>query len=405
MSELIEEQNSVVDIRKNRIKSQLISQIYKTGKMPINKMARLIHASIPSVTNIINDLHHEGWLSEIDVKLATSGRPPTFYDLNPSKYYTLLLDINRHETQFVVLDLSNEIVYQRTISLTLTNTPTFLDSLFMAANQFLTDHMLSLSRIWGVGVAMPGLIDSRCGINKSYARLTAPNETIIGWLEMNFQCPAYLINDTQATTLGEYRFGLAQDCSHALTINIDWGVGMGILINGTVFNGASGFAGELGHILARPDGELCYCGKRGCVDTITSAFALIEQAKRGIRAGQKTHLTRMSAAEKLEALHIIEAAHKGDAFSAGLLYEIGTELGKALAVAVQLFNPEVIIVSGVLANAGKFVVDPLDAAIREHALPDFLERLDIRMSYLGSKARLLGAQAHLIDFLIEREFS
>src|SRR5690606_28990586 len=132
---------------------------------------------------------------------------------------------------------------------------------------------------WGIGVSMPGLINSSQGINLTYLNLTPAGVPLVTYLKQHFDLPVCLFNDTKATTIGEHRFGFAVDKSQVLTINIDWGVGLGIIINGEVFNGASGFAGELGHIQVKPDGMLCHCGKVGCLDTITSAIALIRQAK------------------------------------------------------------------------------------------------------------------------------
>ena len=192
-----------------------------------------------------------------------------------------------------------------------------------------------------------------------------------------------------------------------MTINIDWGVGLGIIINGEVFNGASGFAGELGHIQVKPDGMLCHCGKVGCLDTITSAIALIRQAKDGINSGRATILKQIvhGNLDLLETSHIIEAVHAGDEFSIDLLSTVGTELGKGLATAVHLFNPEVIIVGGLLAEAGPFISNPIEQAINKYCLSDFKNPLSIHISKLGAKARLLGTQAYLFDNLITKEFS
>ena len=407
MDLVAEEPNSVIDIRKNRIRSNLLLYLYQSGDTSINKMAKLFYASIPSATGIVNDLIREGWITETGTGPARAGRPPVLYGLNPKKYLTLIMDINRHDTQLVIFDLHNQLIIRRKIDIRLDDSATFLEELFTATYTFLKSNQISNNQLWGIGVSMPGLINSSQGINLTYPNLTPPGMPLVSYLRKHFELPVYLFNDTKATTIGEHRFGFAVDKSQVLTINIDWGVGLGIVINGEVFNGASGFAGELGHIQVKPDGLLCHCGKIGCLDTITSAMALIRQAKEGIASGKATILLQIvnNNLDILDTSHIIEAVHAGDEFSIDLLSTVGTELGKGLATAVHLFNPEVIIVGGLLAEAGPFISNPIEQAINKYCLSDFKNSLSIHISKLGAKARLLGTQAHLFEHLISKEFS
>lgn len=407
MDLVAEEPNSVIDIRKNRIRSNLVLHLYQSGDTSINKMAKLFHASIPSATGIVNDLMREGWITETGTGPARAGRPPVLYGLNPKKYLTLIMDINRHDTQLVIFDLHNQLILRRKIDIRLDDSATFLEELFTASDDFLKSNQIRKDQLWGIGVSMPGLINSSQGINLTYPNLTPPGTPLVAHLKKHFELPVCLFNDTKATTIGEHRFGFAVEKSQVLTINIDWGVGLGIVVNGEVFNGASGFAGELGHIQVKPDGALCHCGKIGCLDTITSAMALIRQAKEGILSGKATILLQIvnNDLEILDTSHIIEAVHAGDEFSIDLLSTVGTELGKGLATAVHLFNPEVIIVGGLLAEAGPFISNPIEQAINKYCLSDFKNSLSIHISKLGAKARLLGTQAHLFEHLISKEFS
>lgn len=406
MHTVLEEPTSVIDIRKNRLRSNLLLYLYQSGDTSINKMARLFHASIPSATGIVNELIREGWIIETGTGPARAGRPPVLYGLNAKKYLTLIMDVNRHDTQLVIFDLNNNLVVKRKIDIRLDDSSDFLEALFIETEKFLEFHKISRSQLWGIGVAMPGLIDTLRGNNLTYLNLTPPGVPLVSHLKQHFQLPVCLFNDTKATTIGEHRFGLAVNKSHVLTINIDWGVGLGIILNGEVFHGASGFAGELGHIQVKPDGLLCHCGKIGCLDTITSALALIRRAKEGIESGKATILSQIvnNDLDMLDTAHIIEAVHAGDEFSIDLLSTVGTELGKGLATAVHLFNPEVIIIGGLLAEAGPFISNPIEQAINKYCLSDFKNQLSIHISKLGPKARLLGTQAHLFEHLITKEF-
>ncbi len=407
MNLVAEEPNSVIDIRKNRVRSNLLLHLYQSGNTSINKMARMFHASIPSATGIVNELIRDGWIVESGPGPARAGRPPVLYGLNPNKYLTLIMDINRHDTHLVIYNLHNKLIIKRKVDIRLEDSTTFLEELFKLTNEFLEFNNIDQRSLWGIGVAMPGLINSELGTNLTYANLTKGGLPLAQYISKHFKLPTYLFNDTKATTIGEHRFGSAEKKSHVLTINIDWGVGLGIIINGEVFNGTSGFAGELGHIQVKPDGLLCHCGKIGCLDTISSALALIRQAKEEILNGRATILTQIvnNNLDLLDSSHIVEAVHSGDEFSIDLLSSVGTELGKGLATAVHLFNPEVIIIGGMLAEAGPFISNPIEHAINKYCLADFKNPLTIQISQLGANARLLGTQAYLFEHLIAREFS
>ncbi len=406
MAAIPAEVSSVIDIRRNRLRSQLILELYQHGQTSINRMARLFHASIPSATGIVNDLIKEGWIQETGTGVAPAGRPPALYGLNTQKYVTLILDITRHDTQLVMFDLANEFVARQEIDLKLDDSENYLDAITDAAEVFLKDHNFSHNQLWGIGVSMPGLINVQKGTNQTYPHLAGTDLSLARRLEAQFQLPVVLINDTHATTIGEYRFGLAEGKQHVLTVNIDWGVGLGILLNGEVFNGASGFAGELGHIQVQPDGLPCHCGKIGCLDTLTSGYALIREAQAGIDAGRATALPQLLGAEEpLDTHHIIRAAHSGDAFCIALLANLGTELGKGIATAVHMFNPEIVIITGLLAEAGPLIADPVKRAIHQYCLVDFRDALALRVSQLGSRARQWGTQVQLVEQLVGKEFS
>lgn len=407
MSEIIENSSSVIDLRKNRLRRHLIKELYKTNTTSINRLSRLFHSSIPSATGIVNEMQRDGWVIEKGIGVAKAGRPPVLYGLNASKKVTLLIDINRHEANFVVMNLVNEVLYQSRLEIPLENTPQYLDSLVEKLDNFLESVPVTKNTFWGIGISMPGLISTARGLNQSYSDLLSDGSSLTEFFAKRYQLPVRIINDTHATAFGEYRFGLAKRFKYVLTINIDWGIGLGILLNGEVFGGSHGFAGELGHIQANPDGKLCECGKIGCLDTLSSAVALIKEAQEGIAAGKATLLTKLTGNNDslLTADHIIQAVRMGDSFSIDLISNLGNELGKGLAIAVHLFNPEIIIVTGLLAQAGTFITNPMEHAINRHCLTDFRSDLIIKISELGAKARLLGCQAYLINHLTEMEFN
>jgi predicted NBD/HSP70 family sugar kinase len=250
-----------------------------------------------------------------------------------------------------------------------------------------------------IGVSMPGLINPETGHNYTYP-IVLGEGSIKSVLEEEFGVPTHVINDSKATVLGEYRFGLGRGKKHVLAINIDWGVGLGIMVNGELLNGASGFAGELGHIQLDPDGELCQCGKVGCLDVTTSASTLLRKVKEGIKQGKASKLAVLGDAE-VNIESVVNAANEGDGFAIDLLHQIGIQLGRGLSIAVHLFNPEILIVDGILAKAGRFFINPIEQAINKYCLADFKNDLSIEVSELGDRSKLLGTLSFVVERILE----
>lgn len=389
---------SVVDYKKTQKQRTIVAHLYGEGTCTIAQLARLLHSSVPSVTDLIDELIREGWVTPAGTATGSNGRRPVLFALNPKQRYVAVLDVSTHDTKLLLMNLRRDVVYRADYDLRLGDNPDFLASLTGHFTDALTNSGLNPEEIMAVGVSMPGLIDARRGQNLTYKSLPAADTSLTGWLAEQFGKPVYLINDTKATVLGESRFGGGKGKKQVLAINIDWGVGLGIVVNGEVFQGASGFAGELGHIQVDPEGELCYCGKIGCLDTLTSALALVRRVQRDIRAGQVSKLAQFREREnQIDIDEIISAAHAGDSYAIDRLHETGFQLGKGLAMAISLFNPEVIIVDGILTQAAAFILSTIEQAITKYCLSDFRNDLTLELTQLNGTAKWLGTHAYVME--------
>jgi predicted NBD/HSP70 family sugar kinase len=391
---------SVVDYKKSQHRRRILIELYRSGTSSIAELARVIHSSVPSVTSIVEEMIEEKWIVPVGTGITKQGRKPVLFSLSTERYYVVVLDVSTHDTKVLIMNLKNEVVLRRDFDLRLEDSPRFLNALINATEEVLKESNIRYDDFMAMGVSVAGLVDTRKGYNFTYRSLNQSENSFGSTLERYFNFPVYVINDTKATTLGEHRFGLAQGKDHVLAIYIDWGVGLGVILNGEVFQGASGFAGELGHIQVVPNGELCHCGKVGCLDTITSAASLIRRIKKGLAEGR---ISRLSAIEmdKIDAETIIDAAWQGDSFAIDILHEIGMELGKGLSIAIHLFNPEIIIVDGVVAKAGAFITNPIEQAINKYCLTDFRSNLTVVISQLGQEAKWMGTQAYVVEKVIE----
>lgn len=394
---------SVIDTKKNRLKRSIIAELYRSESCTIAHLAKLLHSSVPSVTALIDELSTGNWVKGIGTGPAQYGRKPSLFALESSRYATVVVDSTVHDTKLVVFNLANQVVYRVDLPLQLENSVSFLDNLYIA----LVDLTLQIRKeqlvIIGSGVAMPGLVDPQLGLNHTYPEVTRTGRSLRDLLQSMFDAPVFLINDTKATLVGEHRFGLAQGKNFVLSINIDWGIGLGVITNGAILQGTAGFAGELGHIQMKTDGELCTCGKVGCLETVASASSLIRRAIAGLQQGRVSALAERDT-DSIDIELIIEKANAGDAFCIDLLNDVGSELGRGLATAVHLFNPELIIVNGILAKAAKAITRPIEQAIAKYSLINYQDNLAIEISRLGEMAKLYGTQAYILQNLLDQEY-
>lgn len=398
----VNSRESVVDIKKNKQKKGILYDIYFNDKNTIAELSQSLNSSIPSITALVDELVEEKWISETGFAISRQGRRPAIYGVNPNKNYVLVLDINTHDTRIAVLNLKNEIVFSQVSDLQLKNNPSFLETLFQLVDNIVEQKVSKGQDVIALGVSIPGLVNKKTGINYTYKSLNSQDVSLSKLIENYYNLPTFVINDSKATAFGEYHFGFAKGKSHVLSVNVDWGIGLGIVINGEIFDGASGFAGELGHIQVNPDGVLCNCGKVGCLDTITSASSLLKNIKDGLRNGHVSKLDEYKdSLENINLEIVIDAAQKGDGFAIDIIHNIGLELGKGLSIAVHLFNPQIIIIDGVLSKAQKLIVNPIEHAINKYCLTDFKEDLSIEISQLSEDAKIFGVHAYVVEALLK----
>lgn len=393
---------SAVELKKFKQKKSVLNALYVNGKMTISDLSESLFISIPTLTSHIEELLGENWLLGEELDNKKQGRRPTIYSLNSQWKHVIVIDITTHDTKIFVLNFKNEIIYQEQYNLKLTAQSSFLLELVKLIESTISMQKEQDKEIISIGITIPGLVDKRTGINRTYKNLNFENKSLSLRISENFKLPVFTLNDSKAAAYGEAKFGVGKNLQHVLSINVDWGVGLGVVFNGQIFNGASGFAGELGHIQVNPDGELCSCGKVGCLDTVTSASSLLKSIKAGLKNGQISILSAFkNNLEQINLEMVIEAAKNGDAFAIDILYNIGIELGKGLSAAVHLFNPQIIVIDGVLSKAGKIIVNPVEHAINKYCLPDFKEELLIEVTNLGDFAKILGVNAFMANRLFK----
>jgi N-acetylglucosamine repressor len=386
----------MVELNKNQLQKKLIKILYLRSPRTIPEISKKLNKTIPTVTALIDDLQKEGIVQEDGVGDSSGGRKPILYGLNPDAGYIMAINIKSNYFHLAIFNLKNKQIFESEhYPFNLYQNPD-TDAIIQNTKQLIASSKIDSSKIIGIGVCFPGLVDSKKGINYSYFHSEKPIRTIF---EEKFKLPVFIENDTRVITLAEYRFGMARNKKNIITVYYDKGIGMGMIFNGEVYHGKSGFTGELGHVQIRPGGELCYCGKQGCLETLASGSALIKQAIEGIKQGKITQLSNYSS-DKIDINLLIDTAIKGDEFCLDLLAKASDEMGRGLAILIHLLNPEMIIIGGRVSRAGKFILAPIQHAINKYTLAKINDDVQVEVSQLGENAIFLGTVSMVMDNIL-----
>lgn len=384
---------SVVDRKKQQHLRAILKQAFFTNTFTISAIAKYIHTSIPSATGYINELIEVKWLKEEKAKATVSGRRPSIFKLNPNKKHFLIIDINTRSTTVYYVNLAHEVKSKREITLAITD-KNYSEILIDEVNLLLQD----LEKPWAIGLSSPGLIEKKREVNLTHLNHNVNGVSLTQWIGEQLGVQSYLINDTRASLLGEYHFGYVKNEKNVVLLNLDWGVGLGILANGAIVEGTSGFSGELGHVQVKSDGRLCHCGKIGCLDTIASASSILATITEGIANGEQSLLQQIKG--DITINDIITAVKNGDTFAISVVNNAANELGKGLAVVIHLLNPQTIIIDGILSKIGSLITAAIQQAINKYCINDFKENLDIVVSPLGDLAKVYGTSSYVFNKMI-----
>ena len=237
---------------------------------------------------------------------------------------------------------------------------------------------------------------------RSISHLSQYEEGLTAYIESKLKIPVLLENDCKMMAIGEKSFGKAKDKDNTLCLKVGSGIGLGIIMDGKIYRGADGYAGEFGHILIDPDGDLCHCGKIGCLETLCSGTILTRDINKALEKGQASTLSKIKTAKKPVNLNqIIDAINNGDQFATDQLTKSLDYLGKGLVTLIHLFNPEMIILGGKLAHTKKIIIAPLESALNKYTMPQLRKGVKITCSELLNEAALLGTMAYTMQIALQ----
>ena len=378
------------EMNKVRQKKQLLSLLRTHGSASAPDLSKWLKTSLPTCIVLLNDLINSGYVKNFGIGESSGGRKPNLYGLPEDGFYVISCDLARFSATIVIVDCYHKFVTPVLEIDTHIDDPHLVDKMYEAANQLITGQNIPNEKIFGLGVDMPGLINSKIGIN--YTIKDKKRQNIGRDLRQRFNKHVYIENDARMHAFGEFYFGSAKGYKDAIIIHWSWGLGLGIFINGQLCSGKNGFAGEFSHIPIVENGELCICGKRGCLETIASSNTIMRRVREGIADKEISSLISQfqDHPDKVTPEDVINSARLGDEFCISILNEVGTAMGKGLSYIIQLMNPEVIVLSGPLSKAKQYILSPIQQSLNRFCLEKISESTQLIISDLGDQSALLG---------------
>lgn len=399
---MVERSETANQVLVRKLNTSLVLHCLRTrGPLSRASLSAAIGLNRSTVSSLINGLLDENLVREIGLQASERGRPGMLLELNPAGGCAVGIEIGVDFLSITLTDFVAQPMWcQRIVSDPMDGQDVILERAEGMVQEALDRGMSQNLRPLGIGLGVPGLVDTRQG-----SLVFAPN---LGWNDVplrpmwtsRFDLPVFVENEANAAALGEYYFGVAQDVENLIYLSAGIGLGGGIIVNGSLFRGSSGYAGEVGHMTVDPNGELCGCGKRGCWETLVGPRAIVRRVRRAIESdGEPSQVSSLVRGElsEIDMDIVVRAARAGDKVARTALEEVGVQLGIGIANLINAFNPELVVLGGALSLGSELLLPVIKEIIRDHALVQPHGNVQVVCSAHGTGACIMGGIALVLD--------
>ncbi|EGR0709367.1 MULTISPECIES: sugar metabolism global transcriptional regulator Mlc [Vibrio] len=356
------------------------------SRIDLSKQSELAPASITKITRELIEAH---LIHETTVQEATSrGRPAVGLQVNNVGWQFLSMRLGRGYLTIALHELGGDVLIDTKIEIHELDQDDVLERLLYEIDEFFQTYADQLDRVTSIALTLPGLVNSEQGVVLQMPHYNVENLALGPEIYKATGLPVFIANDTRAWALAEKLFGHSQDNDNSVLISIHHGLGAGIILDGRVLQGRHGNIGELGHIQIDPNGKRCHCGNIGCLETVASSQAIREEVVRRIADGEDSILAKQ---EEMSIESICEAAANGDPLAVDVIEKLGRYLGSAIAIVINLFNPEKILIGGVINQAKDVLYPAVRRCIEEQSLPVYHQDLELVESRFYKQATMPGA--------------
>lgn len=382
-------------------KRNVLTVIRDKGPIYKAEIARLTGLSNPTVIKITDELAERGLIREIGKGESSGGKPPQLLAFMPQRHYLIGVDVGTTNINCVMMDMAANIVCQY-ITPTIVSDPSdqVIERICEAITAVIEQARVPHSDLLGIGVGMPGLLDD--GVVLFSPDFGWERVDLMSKLRARFELPIHIHNVTRAMAMGERWFGHGTgDINSFICVNLGYGIGAALYLDGQLFYGGSGTSGELGHMTVDSDGPLCACGRKGCLESLAAGNAIAKRAARELAGGKASIISPANGRAELEAKDVFDAAKQGDPLAVEIVHDVAEYLGTALANVITLLDPEIIILEGGLSRAGDSFIEEIRQVVKRFQMRYAGRNTRIVVSDLGEDAAAIGAATYLLQRLFD----
>ncbi|MDO9154312.1 MAG: ROK family transcriptional regulator [Paludibacter sp.] len=374
-----------------QLKLNILKYYINNGDNTLSELGKEMDLSVPTVTKLVSELIDEGYVIDFGKVETAGGRRPNIYGLNPDSGCFLGVDIKRFRVNLALINFKGELIdYLLSVPFNYENTAESFDSLCKIINEYIARLTIPKSKILSAGINISGRINTETG--HSYSMYYFNEQPLTEIFQERLGIHVTIDNDSRAMAYGEYMNGVVGNEKNVLFVNCSWGLGLGIITNGHLYYGKSGFSGEFGHLSIFDNDIICHCGKKGCLETQASGSYIHRRFLEKMAEGYSSMLDKKKKkGESITHEDILDAAMQEDMLAIELIEEVGITLGKQIAGLINLFNPELVIIGGVVALTGDYLLLPIRSSVKKYSLNLVSKDTTIKTSKLGDKAGIIGA--------------
>ena len=373
----------------------ILKTIYGNGPISRADVARATNLTPPTVSDVVASLIESGLVEEVGLAPSSSGRRAILLKVVDNSRQLIGIDLSRGDFRGALANLRGQITHRMDLPLQGRDGDAALELVYDLVDALVKS---ASSPLLGIGVGAPGLVDASNGILQQSVNLNWRYIPFGTLLQKRYNLPVYMANDSQVGALAMYTFGKRQENGLPLVvINLGWGVGAGIIIDGQLLHGSPVGAGEIGHITVVPDGEQCTCGNYGCLETIASSRSIIRRVRMLAENNPNSSFNNLVAdSDQIDMDTILSALETGNEDARQVIMEAGQALGIAAANLVGVLGSCRILIRGSVARFGQLLLDAMREEMSRRTLPSLARASELEIASVGSDIVIQGAAALIL---------
>lgn len=383
------------DLIRTHNRSEVMEIMRKNKSVYRAELARMTGLSMPTIMKITDEFISNGLITDVGKGVSSGGKPPMLLELIPEARLFIGMDISGAMYKCIIMDLRGSVVYRRVcVKSELGKITDIIEAIIDFIEVTIRKAGIERGKLSGIGIGVPGLVETHEGRVITSIDYNWKNVDVRTPLQEHFRLPVYVENSSKVMAIGEKWFGNGDDSDNFVLVTVGRGIGAALIMNGEIYKGFYNMSGEVGHMVIDPNGPLCKCGKRGCLETLASGNAIANQARQLVDIGQKSIMLEMvnGDKDKIDSDVVFEAAAKGDRLAQRIVDNAIDSLAIGLGNLICLIDCELIVLTGCVVKDNEYLVERVKRQINEtRSLYYGKMPVEVKLSTMGEEAAVVGA--------------